>query len=35
MNIMRLGGVLTVFLIAGYVVLMRWRETRQIAERHA
>jgi len=35
MNIMRLGGVLTVGLVAGFIVLMRWRESRQVAERHA
>ena len=35
MNIMRLGGVLTVGLILGFVVLMRWREQRHVAERHA
>jgi len=31
MNIIRLGGVLTVLLVAGFVVLMRWREGRQVA----
>jgi protein SCO1/2 len=35
MNIMRLGGVLTVGLILGFVVLMRLRESRRVAERHA
>jgi len=35
MNILRLGGVLTVGLIAGFIVLMRWRESRHVAERHA
>jgi len=35
MNIMRLGAVLTVGLILGFVVLMRWRESRHVAERHA
>jgi protein SCO1 len=35
MNIMRLGGVLTVGLIAGFIVLMRRRESRARAERHA
>ena len=35
MNIMRLGGLLTVALILGFVVLMRWRESRHVAERHA
>lgn len=35
MNIMRLGGVLTVGLIVGFVVLMRLRESRRVAERHA
>ena len=35
MNILRLGGVLTVGLILGFVVLMRWRESRHVAERHA
>jgi len=35
MNIMRLGGVLTVGLVAGFIVLMRLRESRQTAERHA
>lgn len=35
MNIMRLGGVLTVVLIAGFIVLMRRRDTRVPAQRHA
>ena len=35
MNLVRLGGVLTVGLIVGFIVLMRWRESRQVAERHA
>jgi hypothetical protein len=35
MNILRLGGVLTVGLIVGFVVLMRWRESSHVAERHA
>jgi protein SCO1/2 len=35
MNIMRLGSVLTVGLVVGFIVLMRWRETRHVAERHA
>jgi protein SCO1 len=35
MNIIRLGGVLTVGLIMGFIVLMRRRETRHVAERHA
>lgn len=35
MNIMRLGGGLTVVSIAGYIVLMRWRESRHLADRHA
>ena len=35
MNLIRLGGVLTVVLILGFVVLMRWRESRGVAERHA
>jgi protein SCO1 len=35
MNIMRLGGVLTVGLIVGFIVLMRRRETRSTTERHA
>jgi protein SCO1/2 len=35
MNIMRLGGVLTVGLIVGFIVLMRWRESRHVSERHA
>jgi protein SCO1/2 len=34
MNIMRLGGVLTVGLIAGFIVLMRRRESRAVAEKH-
>jgi protein SCO1/2 len=34
MNIMRLGGLLTVGLIVGFIVLMRLRE-RYVAERHA
>ena len=33
MNILRLGGVLTVSLIVGFTVLMRWRESRHAAER--
>lgn len=35
MNILRLGGVLTVSLIGGFIVLMRWRESRHAAERRA
>ena len=35
MNIIRLGGVLTAGLVAGFIVLMRWRESRHVAERHA
>ena len=35
MNILRLGGVLTVSLIVGFIVLMRWRESRHAAERRA
>ena len=35
MNIMRLGGVLTVGLIVAFIVLMRWRESRHAAERCA
>jgi protein SCO1/2 len=35
MNIMRLGGVMTVGLVIGFIVLMRWRESRHVAERHA
>jgi protein SCO1/2 len=35
MNILRLGGALTVSLIVGFVVLMRWRESRHAAERRA
>jgi protein SCO1/2 len=35
MNILRLGGVLTVSLIVGFTVLMRWRESRHAAERRA
>jgi protein SCO1/2 len=35
MNILRLGGVLTVGLILGFVVLMRRRDSRHVAERHA
>jgi protein SCO1/2 len=35
MNIMRLGGVLTVGLVIALIVLMRWRESRHLAERHA
>ena len=35
MNIMRLGGVLTVCFIGGFIVLMRRRELRTAAERHA
>lgn len=33
MNILRLGGALTVTLIVGFIVLMRWRESRLPAER--
>lgn len=35
MNIMRLGGVLTVGLIVGFIVFMRLRESRVVAEKHA
>jgi len=35
MNILRLGAVLTFGLTLGFVVLMRWRESRHVAERHA
>jgi protein SCO1/2 len=35
MNIMRLGGVLTMIFIAGIILLMRRRDTRTAAERHA
>jgi len=35
MNIMRLGGVLTVIVIGGFILLMRRREMRSAAERHA
>ena len=35
MNILRLGGVLTVGLIVGFIVLMRRREMRSTTERHA
>ena len=35
MNIMRLGGVLTMLFIGGFIILMRRRETRPTAERHA
>jgi protein SCO1/2 len=35
MNIMRLGGVVTVGLIAGFIVLMRRRDSRVVADRHA
>jgi protein SCO1/2 len=35
MNIMRLGGVVTVGLVVAFIVLMRWRESRHVAERHA
>ena len=35
MNILRLGAVLTFGLILGFVVLMRWRESRHLAERQA
>jgi len=35
MNILRLGGVLTVGLILGFIALMRWRDSRHVAERHA
>jgi hypothetical protein len=32
---MRLGGVLTMIFIGGFIVLMRRREMRTAAERHA
>jgi protein SCO1 len=35
MNIMRLGGVLTMIFIGGFILMMRRRETRTTAERHA
>jgi len=35
MNIVRLGGVVTVILTAGFILLMRRREMRSTAERHA
>jgi protein SCO1/2 len=35
MNIMRLGAVLTICFIGGFIVLMRRRENRAAAERHA
>ena len=35
MNIMRLGGVLTMIFIGGFIVVMRRREMRTTAERHA
>jgi protein SCO1/2 len=35
MNIMRLGGVLTVGFIGGFILLMRRRELRRTVERHA
>src|SRR5215510_4892862 len=35
MNIMRLGAVLTVIVIGGFILLMRRREMRSAAERHA
>jgi protein SCO1 len=35
MNIMRLGGVLTMIFIGGLILVMRRRETRTAAERHA
>jgi protein SCO1/2 len=35
MNIMRLGGVLTVCLILGFIAVMRRRDSRHVAERHA
>ena len=35
MNIMRLGAVLTMIFIGGFIVVMRRRETRMTAERHA
>jgi len=35
MNIMRLGAVLTMIFIGGFIVVMRRRETRTVAERHA
>jgi protein SCO1/2 len=35
MNILRLGGLLTMSLIVGFIVLMRWRESRHAAERRA
>jgi hypothetical protein len=35
MNILRLGGVVTVGFIVGFIVLMRRREMRSATERHA
>jgi protein SCO1 len=35
MNMLRLGGVLTVSLIGGFTVLMLWRDSRHAAERRA
>jgi protein SCO1/2 len=35
MNIMRLGGVLTMIFIGGFILMMRRRDTRTTAERHA
>ena len=35
MNLIRAGGLLTVALVAGFVFLMRRRETRAAVERHA
>jgi protein SCO1/2 len=35
MNIMRLGGVLTMIFIGGFILLMRRRDARTAAERHA
>src|SRR5687767_1793269 len=35
MNMVRLGGILTVGLIAGFIMLMRRREVRATVERHA
>jgi protein SCO1/2 len=35
MNLVRLGGVITVALIAGFVLVMRRRESRATVERHA
>jgi protein SCO1/2 len=35
MNLVRLGGVVTLVLLGGFIAVMRWRESRASVERHA